>query len=299
MFQEINREIEDILSRKLFFIAATEKSGTTWMQLMLDAHPEIACRGEGQFVSKLAGCVGGALSDYSSFIQGLNEKVFSETDGFPTFDREDLLHVLRMSSGLLLSKYDLSEEIAAIGEKTPGNVRHLQDLLALFPNAKFVLMVRDIRDIIVSGHVHLKRQHGRAGDEPIANYAKRVANIWVQDVRRAQTFMSKNPDRCILIHYEKLHAEPHQCMARVLEHLGVSADKENVSACVDAGLFQNLTKGRKRGQEDPNSQFRKGIVGDWQHVLDKEAKQNISAKAGDALVALGYTRNSDWVNNGG
>ena len=299
MFQEVNREIEDILSRQLFFIAATEKSGTTWMQLMLDAHPEVVCRGEGQFASKLAGCVGGALKDYSSFIQGLNEKVFWETDGFPTFDRDDLLHLLRMSSGMLLAKCDLGEEIAAVGEKTPGNVRHLQELLTLFPNAKFVLMVRDIRDIIVSGHVHLKRQHGKAGDEPIANYAKRVANVWVQDVRRAQMFISKNPDRCILVHYEKLHVEPRQCMARVLEHLGVSANEECVSACVDAGLFQILTKGRERGQEDPNSQFRKGVVGDWQRALDQGAKQNIYEEAGDALTALGYTRNSDWVNNGG
>lgn len=299
MFQEVNREIEEILSRQLFFIAATEKSGTTWMQLMLDAHPEIACRGEGQFVSKLAVCLGGALNDYSSFIEGLNEKVFSETDGFPTFDREDLAHLLRTSSGLLLSKYDVDEKITAVGEKTPGNVRYLQALLTLFPHAKFVLMVRDIRDIIVSGHVHLRRQHGEAGDEPIANYAKRVANVWVQDVGRAQKFMSNNPDRCTLTHYEKLHSEPHQCMAGILDHLGVNANEESVSACVDAGLFQNLTKGRERGEEDPNSQFRKGIVGDWQDTLSREAKQNIYEEAGDALKALGYTRNSDWVNSGG
>ena len=144
MFQEVNREIEEILSRQLFFIAATEKSGTTWMQLMLDAHPEIACRGEGQFVSKLAGCLGGALNEYSTFIEDLNEKVFSETDGFPTFDRNDLSHLLRMSSGMLFSKYDVGEDITAVGEKTPGNVRYLKALLALFPNAKLVLMIRDI-----------------------------------------------------------------------------------------------------------------------------------------------------------
>jgi len=299
MFQEINREIEDILSRQLFFIAATEKSGTTWMQLMLDAHPEIACRGEGQFVSKLAGCLGGALNDYSSFIEGLNEKVFSETNGFPTFDRDDLSHLLRMSSGMLLSKYDIGEEIKVLGKKTPGNVRYLKSLQALFPNAKFVLMVRDVRDIIVSGHVHLKRQHGDAGDEPIANYAKRVSKVWVQDVERAQAFMSNNPDQCTLVHYEKLHAEPHLCMAQILEHLGVSANEKSVSTCVDAGLFQNLTKGRERGQEDPSSQFRKGIVGDWQHALDQEAKENIVTEAGDVLAALGYTKNSDWVNSSG
>jgi hypothetical protein len=147
--------------------------------------------------------------------------------------------------------------------------------------------------------VHLKRQHGEAGDEPIANYAKRVSKVWVQDVGRAQAFMSNNPDRCTLVHYKKLHAEPHQCVARILEHWDVSADEESVSTCVDAGLFQNLTKGRERGQEDPNSQFRKGIVGDWQHALNQEAKVNINKESGDALVALGYTKNSDWVNNGG
>lgn len=299
MFQEVNRNVEDILSRQLFFIAATEKSGTTWMQLMLDGHPEIACRGEGQFVSKLAGCLGGGLKEYSTFIEGLNKNVFSETDGFPTFDREDLSHLIRMSAGMLLSKYNIDENVRAVGEKTPGNVRYLQALLLLFPNAKFVLMVRDIRDIIVSGHVHLKRQHGKAGEEPIQGYAKRVAKIWAQDVERAQTFMKKNKERCVFVRYEDLHAEPQASMKPVIDHIGVDAGPEMIEACVEAGRFQNLSKGRERGQEDINSQFRKGIVGDWQHVLNQATRAIILEEAGETLTALGYIDNDDWVTSSG
>lgn len=299
MFQEVNRNVEDILSRQLFFIAATEKSGTTWMQLMLNAHPEIACRGEGQFVTKLAGSMGGALNDYSTFIEGLNKNVFSETDGFPTFNREDLSHLIRMSAGMLLSKYGIADNIRAVGEKTPGNIRYLQALLALFPNAKFVLMVRDVRDVIVSGHIHLKRQHGKAGEEPIQGYARRVAKVWAKDTARAQTFMEKNQDRCVLVRYEDLHAHAHESLLPVVQHIGAAVDKEIISSCVEAGRFSNLSKGRERGQEDTNSQFRKGIVGDWRGVLDEPTRAIIYEEAGETLTALNYTENTNWVTSGG
>ncbi|MDQ3304184.1 MAG: sulfotransferase, partial [Actinomycetota bacterium] len=33
----------------VFFVLGYQKSGTTWLMHMLDAHPEILCRGEGRF----------------------------------------------------------------------------------------------------------------------------------------------------------------------------------------------------------------------------------------------------------
>lgn len=299
MFQEVNRNVEDILSRQLFFIAATEKSGTTWMQMMLDGHPEIACRGEGQFVTKLAGLLGGAMNDYSKFIGGLNDKVFSETAGFPVFDRTDLSHMIRMSAGLLLAKYPIADTTLAIGEKTPGNVRCLQALQALFPKAKFVLMVRDVRDIVVSGHVHLKRQHGAAGEEPIAGYARRVAKIWAQDVARARTFMDTKAAECIMVPYETLHRQPDESIKSVLDVLNVSADDSAIRSCVEAGRFENLAKGRARGQEDSGSQFRKGIVGDWKNALTEEARSAIHVEAGATLAQLGYITDDTWVTDVG
>ena len=45
--------IHEVLSRRLFFVAGAQKSGTTWVQRMLDAHPEILCAGEGHFMDAL------------------------------------------------------------------------------------------------------------------------------------------------------------------------------------------------------------------------------------------------------
>ena len=53
-YATLRKTIDDTFAKKLFFIMGTIKSGTTWLQLVLDGHPEIACRGEGHFTNFLA-----------------------------------------------------------------------------------------------------------------------------------------------------------------------------------------------------------------------------------------------------
>ena len=43
----------ELRSKQIFFIGGTAKSGTTWVQLLLDAHPEVSCNGEGHFLDNL------------------------------------------------------------------------------------------------------------------------------------------------------------------------------------------------------------------------------------------------------
>jgi hypothetical protein len=44
----------DLARRQLFFVGGAPRSGTTWLQFLLDSHPEISCRGSGLFVQHLA-----------------------------------------------------------------------------------------------------------------------------------------------------------------------------------------------------------------------------------------------------
>jgi len=39
-------------SMPIFFVLGVGKSGTTWLQRMLDQHPEILCKGEGWFFGR-------------------------------------------------------------------------------------------------------------------------------------------------------------------------------------------------------------------------------------------------------
>lgn len=294
--EHILLNVDDILARQLFFIAATEKSGTTWLQLMLDAHPNVVCRGEGQFASKLAPVLYQALNDYGTFIDGLNSNVFSELQPFPGFDAADQAALVRFAAARLWAKCGVNEDTRAVGEKTPANIRCLPTLRHLFPGCKFVFIVRDGRDVVVSGYAHLRRQHGALGEEPIVNYARRVAKIWTADIERAKTAMAERPDETILVRYEDLHAEPEGPLSDVLSFLGVNSAAERVSDCIAAGRFSRLSGGRERGQENPSSQFRKGIVGDWRAGLPPEARAVVEEEAGAALRSLGYEHDGNWVS---
>ena len=48
------RVIEEMREKHLFFMGGLPKSGSTWLQIMLHAHPEVSCAGEGHFMTYLA-----------------------------------------------------------------------------------------------------------------------------------------------------------------------------------------------------------------------------------------------------
>lgn len=58
--------------------------------------------------------------------------------------------------------------------------------------------------------------------------------------------------------------------------------------------FEELTQGRKRGEEDSTSGCRKGIAGDWRNVFTDRDRAIFKEHAGGLLIELGYERNENW-----
>ncbi len=280
--------IERALRKQIFFIAASEKSGTTWLQILLNAHPHAVCSGEGHFASRLLPAIDGAIAEYTKYIEALNKTVFSEVKRFPLLGRDAIRLLQRTAMGLLLSAYD-APSAHAIGEKTPSNIRYLETLNAIFPSAKYVFMVRDGRDVVVSGWEHDRRQRPNAPPaSPFPKYARTVAITWRKDIERAAAFSARNPSRCHRVRYEDLIRDTHETIAGVFQFLGLDASEDVVALCAAAADFEKLSGGRAPGQEDPRSHFRKGIVGDWQKRFDEESAKAFDAEAGAMLAALGY-----------
>jgi len=169
-------------AKPLFFICDTIKSGTTWLQLMLNAHPEIACRGEGHLPNMLLPGLGKALKQYNSQIGFKNESIFNEIEGFPRFGDSHHYALFQTAVGLLLAQYD-GEEIRLIGEKSPDNVLALPLLSRLFPHAKFIHLIRDGRDAAVSGWFHNLRVSKEWVEKEFGNlkaFAEHYAHGWVR-----------------------------------------------------------------------------------------------------------------------
>ena len=54
--------------------------------------------------------------------------------------------------------------------------------------------------------------------------------------------------------------------------------------------------GRRPGQEDVTQHIRKGVAGDWLNHVSRESAELFNDLAGDALVALGYEQDRNWID---
>lgn len=63
-------------------------------------------------------------------------------------------------------------------------------------------------------------------------------------------------------------------------------------------IFQNRyskkAEGRKQGEEDVRSHYRKGVAGDWVNYFNQEHRCYFSENYNDLLIKLGYEKSSNW-----
>lgn len=289
--ESLQERVLDLRSKGVFFVVGVAKSGTTWLQKMLDGHPDVSCNGEGHFTDVLLPILTDAVARYNQNIHGRNGRMYKDGGGYPTLSDEHAQFLLASAIGLLLVEQARGKAVRCIGEKTPGHIRTMPLLGALFPQAKFLHIIRDGRDVAVSGWLHNLRTaeaDTREKFHDFAGYVRHVTPIWVRQIGMARAFASTCPDRYLEFRYEDLHQEQDATIERILNFLGVDSSSAMVARCREAGAFENLSKGRKRGVEDRNSHFRKGVVGDWKEHFDPTCTEIFMHHAGASLRELGY-----------
>ncbi len=278
------QRIDELLSKQLFFIVGCQKSGTTWVERLLNGHPDIRCHGEGYFAPVLMPLLQQAIQTYNQRQKAGPEGLFTDSD---------LIELLRTAVGLSFARWVGDNEVLAIGEKTPENAMRMNPLLQCFPNAKFIHITRDGRDVCVSGWFHNQRKAGPdfAKKFPDLNtYIKyTVTQHWLPYIQQAQQFGQQHPERYLELRYEDLHQDPEAQTKNLLTFLGMDDSEAATLACLEAGSFKKLTEGRTRGEEDKSSFFRKGVIGDWQNHFDESNLATYNQVAGDLPRKLGYT----------
>ena len=290
----------------VFFVVGQQKSGTTWLMRMLDAHPEILCRGEGRFFGadwrQKSLVKSDAMRPPSSLLYALREaeylrlwverSVWSRNDGAD----EHLDNLARMAVD-----YFLQGELAKTGKRLVGDKSPLlppgtvEEISAVYPEARLIHIIRDGRDAAVSA-AHHARNFGRARDAKRQDEGlfaeaqiRKLAADWRARVGRT---VEDGPrlfgDRYAEVRYEDLLAHPEREVARLLRFLGAASDEESAARCVAAASFERLSRGRTRGEEDPSSFFRKGVAGDWRDAFTERDRRAFEEEAGDLLEKLGY-----------
>ena len=98
--------------------------------------------------------------------------------------------------------------------------------------------------------------------------------------------------------YEAMSRDPCAELHRLLEGLvDAPIDRARIQECVEKYSFEAQT-GRKKGEEDPTTFIRKGVVGDWRHKFTRQAREVFDHYAGETLIELGYEADRSWVDKG-
>lgn len=164
-------------------------------------------------------------------------------------------------------------------EKTPDHVKRVNLILADFPNAKVIEIIRDGRDVCASFQSFAKTQ-------PWAQTSTAdIIQLWQKYTGFGSKFRqdpSIPADRFISVKYEELRQNPTAELAKLLDYIGLNSTPEVVRSIVDTHDIRQV-KVKGEGQH-----VNQGIVGRWRHSLSADDITLWEQLAGEDLKQLGY-----------
>ncbi|GJL81584.1 MAG: hypothetical protein DHS20C01_12180 [marine bacterium B5-7] len=281
----MSEQLATLSAMQFFFVVGMPKSGTTWLQNILDKHREVICRGETNIKKRWQLPLENCVETYNNMVaaSGFDKVYFNEKH----LDYLFLSGVLLMMQEWLHNRSQ--DPIRLIGERTPNFMSDRMDTWnKYFPECKFVHIIRDPRDAAVSGWLFWSRRKKKVAASRFNNiedFFRYYISQWIQQIEKARQLSLEFEGRYIECRYEDLIAEPNSTLTTLLEFLGVDADVDIVERCLVDASFETVS-GRKRGEEDfTGNKLRKGVVGDWVNHIDRN---HVSELYDSTLARFGY-----------
>jgi hypothetical protein len=188
---------------------------------------------------------------------------------------------------LLLTLYAQGRPIR--GEKTPAHLHHVPTLLAWFPGAKFVHMLRDPRAVFVSqrkkkaanpnvsGLLRLLRRTPASYD---AYLSLGVGANWLRAVALHAHYQQAYPDRYYLLRFEDLVAQPAEELQRLCRFLDIDFDERMLQRGVVNSSF--VPRGQVAG-------FDPAVATRWRQHLHPLTNRWFGLLCGSHLARFGYS----------
>ena len=297
------------------FICGTGRCGTSILQKILSYHKDIfSLRYEGRFITSQDGLISVLKMGYDAeLFSTFGAKILGEwyqkiyRGGMPgeyigglcaNIDDintiKPLIEVLQKE--LLLSKIR-EKEIDAVRrfisgifglamnetekkrwlEKTPTNILYMKELLEIFPEAKFIHIYRDGRDVAAS---------------IIANG---FWPIWENDVLTVYTRLKSRSVRDCAIYWREFLSFGFNQAQKLPQNRYVHIKMEDLIATTEQTLRELCDFiGEDFDQSMMSVTLTKHNIGRWKESFSEKDKEDFKEQAGDLLIELGYEENYAW-----
>lgn len=270
------------------FVVGAQRSGTTLLRYILSSHPHIYIPPESNFIPRYFGSnpnrsirrdeaveiVSGIFSYRMFFKDWKGDRPDPEVfvDSIESLTAENILNAIYY-------QYAISYEAQRWGDKSPIYSDHLGLLAKIFPQAQFIHIIRDGRDVALS---MLSSYYSLRFFYFDLYYAART---WKERVRKAREAGNRlGPDRYYELRYENLATDPKQEIEKICEFLDEEFH-ENMIQPQSIAKSAHHSKGIHASTRKP---LNTASVGKWKTQMSDDDQRLIQSVAGDLLAELGY-----------
>jgi hypothetical protein len=179
------------------------------------------------------------------------------------------------------------------------------DSVAVPEGSRHFVVIRDLRDTVVSGYFSLKVSHGQFAADSVSGLRHDLQYKALEDglIQTIDQWLGVNAriQRSWIeagepvIRYEDLLEHDVEILERVLiDECEYPIPRPRLRRAVETRRFERMSKGRPRGEEDVSEHLRKGVAGDWRNYFTEPVKEAFKERWGPLLVSAGYESDLDW-----
>ncbi len=258
-----------------FFLLGHDRSGTTMLRLILD-RGDVAIPSESMFLIDVSDRkpAQGVLREVWNHPRVRLWNLTGQPPAIPPGLRPEDAYRFAVSAPFVA--YAKREGKTRWGDKTPAYISHIDRLAAIWPDARFIVLVRDGRDVALSV---MKVPFG-------ANNVWAAARSWATAIRSGRQAERRYPGRVLTLRYEDLVSRPTEEVPKICAFLSLGYDPSMLAieqtdrakvAEDQAGWFTNVW-----------APITTAAVGKWRTEMTPHQQQVFESVAGEELRELGY-----------
>lgn len=269
------------------FVVGCPRSGTTWIQLLLAQHPIIATSQETHLFSAYLGHAMRVWEREKRAMDGRRQVGLTAVIGWEEFRRACRAFTDTVFDAIM-GAHPGAELML---EKTPAHTEWAEQILMLYPEAAFVHVIRDPRDVVCS----LRSAGASWGRHWAPTNVSDGARLWRERVESGLR-IARLTSRYHEVRYEDLVEDAAAALAKVCRFLDLPIEHDFCRRAAEACRLDRLQADEPEENVDspwrlatePEGFFRRGQPRGWREELTSSALRRVEYLASPTMAELGY-----------